>query len=95
MASWFLKYMIVTDLQTRKRYYFIADQWLAVEEDDGMVSDHQSKNPIFHQIGCASLSPKMIFLFIVFMLFICQPIYTAYSADYILSFQMHHESQIF
>jgi hypothetical protein len=36
-ASWFLKYMIVRDLQTKQTWYFICQRWLAVEEDDGMV----------------------------------------------------------
>lgn len=37
-ASWFLKYIIVRDLQTEERSYFICQQWLAVEKDDGRVS---------------------------------------------------------
>jgi len=37
-ASWFLKYIIVRDLQTMERYYFICQKWLAVEIDDGSVS---------------------------------------------------------
>ena len=37
-ASWFLKYVIVCDLQTMEKSYFISQQWLAVEKDDGMVS---------------------------------------------------------
>ena len=37
MASWFLKYVIVHDLQTREKYYFICDQWLAVEKGDGLI----------------------------------------------------------
>ena len=34
LASWFLKYVIVHDLQTRKKYYFICNNWLAVEKGD-------------------------------------------------------------
>ena len=37
-ASWFLKYVIVRDLQTGEKSYFICQQWLAVEKDDGRVS---------------------------------------------------------
>ncbi len=33
-ASWFLKYIIVRDLQTCSQYYFICDKWLAVEKGD-------------------------------------------------------------
>lgn len=37
MASWFLKYIIVHDLQTRERFYFLCDNWLAVERADGKI----------------------------------------------------------
>ena len=30
-ASWFLKYIIVRDLQTMQKSYFICQNWLAVE----------------------------------------------------------------
>ena len=36
-ASWFLKYIIVHDLQTREKFYFICQEWLAVEYGDGKV----------------------------------------------------------
>lgn len=38
-ASWFLKYIIVRDLQTMDKFHFIAQRWFAVEEDDGRVSE--------------------------------------------------------
>jgi polycystin 1L2 len=37
-GSWFLKYIIVRDLQTMEKSYFICQRWLAVEKDDGQVS---------------------------------------------------------
>jgi len=37
-ASWFLKYIIVRDLQTMNKSYFIAQRWFAVEKDDGLVN---------------------------------------------------------
>jgi hypothetical protein len=37
-ASWFLKYIIIIDLQTMDKYHFIAQRWFAVEKDDGKVS---------------------------------------------------------
>ena len=37
-ASWFLKYVIVRDLKTGEKSYFICQQWLAVEKGDGRVS---------------------------------------------------------
>ena len=36
-ASWFLKYIIVRDLQTMKKFYFICQKWFVVEHDDGKV----------------------------------------------------------
>ncbi|UJR16214.1 hypothetical protein I4U23_003124 [Adineta vaga] len=36
-ASWFLKYIIVRDLQTMDKSYFISQRWFAVEKDDGMI----------------------------------------------------------
>ncbi len=36
-ASWFLKFVIVHDLQTRERYYFICNKWLSVDHDDCVV----------------------------------------------------------
>ena len=35
--SWFFSRMLVHDLQTDDKYFFICDRWLAVEHDDGMV----------------------------------------------------------
>jgi hypothetical protein len=37
MASWFLKCIIVHDLQTREKFYFICEKWLAVEKGDGAI----------------------------------------------------------
>lgn len=36
-ASWFLKYVIIRDLQTMETCYFIAQKWFAVEKDDGKI----------------------------------------------------------
>ncbi|CAD5112526.1 DgyrCDS1737 [Dimorphilus gyrociliatus] len=36
-ASWFLKHVVVVDLQTKEKSYFLANRWFAVEEDDGQV----------------------------------------------------------
>jgi polycystin 1L2 len=36
-ASWFLKYIIVHDLQTREKSYFICENWLAIEKSDGKL----------------------------------------------------------
>ena len=41
-ASWFLKFVIVLDLQTMEKYYFICNQWLAVEKGDGNIERHLS-----------------------------------------------------
>lgn len=42
-ASWFLKYVLVNDLQTMKRTDFICQRWLAVEHDDGSVNINHFK----------------------------------------------------
>ncbi|XP_041364433.1 uncharacterized protein LOC121379847 [Gigantopelta aegis] len=36
-GSWFLKYIIVRDIQTDQKFILIANRWFAVEEDDGQV----------------------------------------------------------
>jgi succinate dehydrogenase/fumarate reductase cytochrome b subunit len=36
-ASWFLKYLIITDLSSRLKFYFICDDWLAVDKSDGSL----------------------------------------------------------
>lgn len=36
-ASWFLKYVIVRDLQTLEKSYFLLQNWLAVEKNDGRI----------------------------------------------------------
>jgi polycystin 1L2 len=36
-ASWFLKFVIVHDLQTREKYYFICNKWLSVEFEDSSI----------------------------------------------------------
>ncbi|CAF3678781.1 unnamed protein product [Rotaria sordida] len=36
-ASWFLKYVLVRDLQTMETSYFICEKWLAVEKDSGDI----------------------------------------------------------
>ncbi|CAM2704040.1 unnamed protein product [Rotaria socialis] len=36
-ASWFLKYIVVRDLQTMETTYFICEKWLAVEGDSGEI----------------------------------------------------------
>jgi len=39
-GCWYLNYVVVRDVQTKQRYQFVVNQWLAVEEDDGQVSIH-------------------------------------------------------
>ena len=49
-AGWYLKFIIVRDLQTREKFHFIANRWFAVEEDDGQVID--TINPIWLSYYC-------------------------------------------
>ncbi|CAF1645338.1 unnamed protein product, partial [Adineta ricciae] len=37
LASWYLKYIIIQDLQTLEKFYFISQQWFAVEKEDGKI----------------------------------------------------------
>ncbi|XP_071961517.1 polycystin-1-like [Antedon mediterranea] len=37
MQGWYLKYIVIKDLQVRKRYYFIVNRWFSVVEDDGQI----------------------------------------------------------
>jgi hypothetical protein len=36
-SSWFLKYLIIRDLQTMEKFHFICQQWFAVEKHDGKI----------------------------------------------------------
>ncbi|XP_063601108.1 uncharacterized protein LOC134777199 [Penaeus indicus] len=36
-ASWYLSYIVFRDVQTGKKYEFIANKWLAVESKDGQI----------------------------------------------------------
>ncbi len=37
-SSWFLKYLIIRDLQTMGKFHFISQRWFAMEKEDGKVS---------------------------------------------------------
>lgn len=36
-SSWYLKQIIVHDLQTRENHLFICEQWLALDKGDGQI----------------------------------------------------------
>jgi len=36
-ASWFLKHILIRDLQTDKKFYFLCQKWFALEIDDGKI----------------------------------------------------------
>jgi polycystin 1L2 len=36
-ASWYLKHIAVHDLQTREKFYFLCEKWLAIDKDDGQI----------------------------------------------------------
>lgn len=36
-ASWFLKFIVVHDLQTRDKFYFICNDWFGVDRSDGQI----------------------------------------------------------
>ncbi len=33
-SSWYLKHIIVHDMQTRQKFFFICEKWLAIDKDD-------------------------------------------------------------
>lgn len=37
MASWYLKFIIVHDLQTREMNYFICEKWFALDKEDTLI----------------------------------------------------------
>jgi hypothetical protein len=37
-ASWFLKFIIVHDLQNREIFYFICNKWFAFDKEDGLTN---------------------------------------------------------
>ena len=38
--SWYLFRVLIRDMQSSQRWWFVCDKWLAVEEDDGQVRVH-------------------------------------------------------
>jgi polycystin 1L2 len=36
-ASWYLKHIVIHDVQTREKFYFVCEKWLAVEKSDGRI----------------------------------------------------------
>ena len=36
-ASWYLKHVIIHDLQTREKSYFICEKWLAIDKEDFQI----------------------------------------------------------
>ncbi len=46
-ASWFLKYIVLRDLQTMEKSHFISQQWFAVEKDDGAVNSIGEKKGVY------------------------------------------------
>ena len=36
-ASWYLKFVVVQDLQTSDKFLFLCERWLALEKDDGQI----------------------------------------------------------
>ena len=36
-SSWYLRHVIINDLQTRENFFFICDKWFALDKDDGLI----------------------------------------------------------
>ena len=37
ISSWYLKFVIIHDLQNREERLFICEKWLAIDKDDGLI----------------------------------------------------------
>jgi hypothetical protein len=46
-SSWFLKYLIIRDLQTMEKFHFISQRWFGVEKDDGKVNYNLYRSFLF------------------------------------------------
>lgn len=57
-ASWFLKYIVVRDLQTMEKNHFICQKWLGVEKDDGVVSVSEQWDHFWATIVCSSIAGR-------------------------------------
>jgi len=55
-GGWYVNYVVVRDVQTKQRYQFVINQWLAVEEDDGQVSASFVLSPSVCLSVCLSVS---------------------------------------
>ena len=38
--SWYFSRMQIEDLQTGDKYFFICENWLSLDDDDGLVSNY-------------------------------------------------------
>jgi hypothetical protein len=51
-ANWYLKHVIINDLTSHKKFFFICEKWLAVEKEDGAIernllpAGHKEKNDL-------------------------------------------------
>ncbi len=37
-ASWYLKHVVLHDLQTREKHYFLCEKWLAIDKDNSQIN---------------------------------------------------------
>ena len=81
MASWYLKLIIIQDLQTDEKFYFLCEQWLAIEKFDGKIDriipvagklQKQELKYMFHQEAKKSFTDTHLW----FSLFLRSPLST-------------------
>lgn len=36
-SDWYLKYVLINDLQTKAKFYFICNKWLGLDKEDGLI----------------------------------------------------------
>ncbi|XP_077864172.1 polycystin-1-like protein 2 [Saccoglossus kowalevskii] len=73
-GSWYLSRIMISDLQTGEKFYFLNDKWLAVEYEDGMIdrvlpvaskSELVNFNQLFFHSARQNLSEKHLWFSVV------------------------------
>ncbi|XP_052071968.1 uncharacterized protein LOC127710241 [Mytilus californianus] len=72
-ASWYLHQIVVEDIQTKEKFVFLSDRWLALDLDDGMIDrllpvldkDNAGFESVFSQQTRLNISENHLWLSIV------------------------------
>ncbi|XP_077980091.1 polycystin-1-like protein 2 [Glandiceps talaboti] len=73
-GSWYLSRIMISDLQTGQKYFFLCDKWLAVEYEDGLIDrllpvagreDLVNFNQLFYHSARKNLSEKHLWFSVI------------------------------